>query len=105
MGRLQGISLLVVFSFVIPLIIRSNQGTRSPLVHANATESLNFQLTWLLISAIAIVLSLITLGLGFLLVFPLSIGAMIFMIIVMIKATGAAKRGETYRYPLCIRFL
>lgn len=104
-----GLAWLGIFTFAIPLIIRQGQGARSRFVREHATESLNFQLTCLLVGFAAGVLmvipAILTLGLALLLLFPLMIGYTIFMIVVMAKAGGAAKTGRSYRYPLTIRFL
>ena len=85
----------------IPLFIRETQGKESRYVHAHATESLNFQLTWLLIGVVVVLLTVITFGLALLLVIP----ATIFMIVVMLKAGSAAKAGTFYRYPFTLRFV
>ncbi len=100
---------LGIFAFVVPLVIRQVQGERSRFVKANATESLNFQLTWLMIglaaSALSVIPAILTFGLAYLLFIPIWIGFWIFMIVVMIKAGSAAKRGILYRYPLTFRFI
>lgn len=99
------IAWLGLFAFAIPLYIRSDAGRRSRFVYAHATESLNFQLTWLLFSAVCWLLILFSFGiLLFVLVLPM-LAASIFMIVAMVKAGMAASRGEYYRYPLCIHFV
>ena len=111
---------LGIFVFAIPLVIRQVQGQRSRFVMHHSTESLNFQLTCLLVSFVAVIIActvlaimaipaILTLGLAYallgLLAAGLAIAYTIFVIVVMAKAGNAAKRGESYRYPLTIRFV
>lgn len=100
---------LGIFAFVIPLIIRQTQGQRSRFVMQHATESLNFQLTCLAVSAavvaVLILPAILTFGIVLMLLVPLAIGYTIFMIVVMAKAGSAAKSGYLYRYPLTFRFV
>ncbi len=71
----------------------------SPFVREHAAESLNFQLSVLIYGAISGILCLIFIGI-------LMLAALgIFSFIVMILATVAAAKGQSYRYPLTIRFV
>ena len=81
-----------------PLIIMLVFGPRSAFVRANAVESLNFNLTWLLYGIIGVILALLLIG--FLILIALGIAYLVLIIIAF-----RANNGEVYRYPLTIRFV
>ena len=74
--------------FLCPLVIWLIYRYRSDYVRQHALESLNFQLSLLIYTAVAVIL----------------IGA-VAALIVIILATVAAAGGNEYRYPLTIRFV
>lgn len=84
----------VVLGFIAPLIVLLVQGEKSPFTRANAVESLNFQISLLIVG---IPLTIITCGLGAV-IFVVGI---VFEIIGGIKANG----GEEYRYPVALRLV
>lgn len=84
----------VVLGFIAPLIVLLVQGEKSPFTRANAVESLNFQISLLIVG---IPLTIITCGLGAV-IFVVGI---VFEIIGGIKANG----GEEYRYPAALRLV
>ena len=84
----------VVLGFIAPLIVLLVQGEKSPFTRANAVESLNFQISLLIVG---IPLTIITCGLGAV-IFVVGI---VFEIIGGIKANG----GEAYRYPAALRLV
>jgi uncharacterized Tic20 family protein len=84
----------VVIGFVAPLIVLLVQGNKSPFVRAHAVESLNFQISLLLVG---IPLTIITCGIGAI----IFVVAWVFEVIAGIKANN----GETYRYPVNIRMV
>jgi uncharacterized Tic20 family protein len=101
--------ILILFAWVPPLILRSkNPGDRN--IVRNANESLNFQLFWLISSAVLLTVYLIlgvaTLGIGLIvggiaglfLIFPV----LLFILISQIRATSAASAGRDFRYPLVL---
>ncbi|MFF0270781.1 DUF4870 domain-containing protein [Kribbella sp. NPDC004536] len=91
--------------FLCPLAVWLAFRNRSEFVRRNAVESLNFQISLLIYSAVASVLVFVTFGLGVLLVVPLvAIGA-VAAVVVIILATVAASNGAEYSYPLTIRFV
>jgi uncharacterized Tic20 family protein len=101
-----GIGLILgVFIWVPPLIIRT-KSTSGTFGRRHATESLNFQLYWLIMgAALAIptfILGILTLGLFAIVagLFYLAIG--IFIFIVMIIATIKGAQGSEYRYPFVL---
>lgn len=84
----------VVLGFIAPLIVLLVQGEKSPFTRVNAVESLNFQISLLIVG---IPLTIITCGLGAV-IFVVGI---VFEIIGGIKANG----GEEYRYPAALRLV
>ena len=73
---------------------------RSALVDHNGKESVNFQLSILIILIGGTIFGFVTLGLGFFLVIPLWFVGWILALIFQIQACAAASRGEYYRYPM-----
>jgi len=74
----------------------------SPFIDDHGREATNFWISVLLYSIIILPLATaITCGVGVILYIPL----LILVVIGVIKATIAAKRGEFYRYPATIRLL
>jgi len=91
--------------FLAPLFIMLTVGNQSRFVRRHAVESLNFQISLLIYSAVAIFFSIITIGLGLIIVIPLAIVALIWALVVVIKASIKAVNGEEYRYPLTLRLV
>ena len=82
-----------------PLIVWLIQKEKSPLVDQNGKESLNFQISITIYSFVAGMLIFAVIGVVLL---P---AVLIFALIMVIMAAVKTNRGETWRYPLCIRFL
>ncbi|TDW83467.1 DUF4870 domain-containing protein [Kribbella sp. VKM Ac-2566] len=95
----------LAMGFLCPLIIWLVFRDRSDFVRRHAVESLNFQISLLIYSALAAVLIFITFGLGVLIVVPLVVIGAIAALVVIILATVAASGGNDYSYPLTIRFI
>jgi uncharacterized protein len=91
--------------FLCPLVIWLIYRHRSDYVRLHALESLNFQLSLLIYTAVAVILVLITFGLGVLIIVPLILIGAVAALIVIILATVAAAGGNEYRYPLTIRMV
>lgn len=72
---------------------------RGPLIRQHSGTALNFQLTMLIASLIGAVLTIVLIGIFILL--AVSVVVIIFSII----AAVAANRGETYVYPIAIKFI
>ncbi|MDA7889783.1 DUF4870 domain-containing protein [Akkermansiaceae bacterium] len=98
---ISGLVGLGILGFIGPLVIMNSGSQTSTFVNHHATDSLNFQLSMLIYSALIFILGLITCGLGILLYIPLLVIGLVFEII----ATIAAKKGKTYLYPITIRFV
>lgn len=85
----------------------------SPFLDDHGREAVNFQLSLLAYFiggiVVATVFSAITLGIGAILVVPLSIVAPFALMALTawgcIRSAMAAHRGEFVRYPMCIRFI
>lgn len=96
-------------TFLGPLVLWLLSRERGPYARDQATEALNFNISWfvwgLVLVIAGVVLSIPTVGLA---IFPalLLLGALgiAWLILVIIAAVRAAG-GETYRYPLTIRFI
>ena len=84
----------VVIGFIAPLIVLLVQGDKSPFTRAHAVESLNFQITLLIVG---IPLTIITCGIGAI----IFVVGWVFEVIAGIKANN----GEEYRYPVNIRMV
>jgi len=82
-----------------PLIYWTIKKDEDPFVNDHGKESVNFQLTMLILMLISGLLSLVVIGFIFLAVFGLMM--IIFPIIAGLKAND----GETYRYPMTYRFI
>jgi uncharacterized protein len=96
---LSFVAAYLFLGFVAPLIILLVFGPRSAFVRANAVESLNFNLTWLLYGIAGVILAFLLIGIPILIV--LGIAYLVLIVIASIRANN----GEMYRYPLTIRFV
>jgi uncharacterized protein len=96
---LSFVAAYLFLGFVAPLVILLVFGQRSAFVRANAVESLNFNLSWLLYGVISVVLLVV--GIGIFLLIALGIAYVILIVIASIRANN----GELYRYPLTIRLV
>ncbi|MDF2960226.1 MAG: hypothetical protein K0S39_1961 [Paenibacillus sp.] len=91
--------LCFIGGFIAPLVIWLLKKDQSQYVAEHAKESLNFQISIMIYSFIASLLTLILIGV----VLLFAIG--IFALVVIILATIKANNGEMYRYPLTIRLV
>jgi uncharacterized Tic20 family protein len=96
---LSFVAAYIALGFLAPLIVLIVFGQRSAYVRANAVESLNFNLSWLLYAIVAGILLLI--GIGLLILIALGIAYVVLVIIASVRANN----GEFFRYPLTIRFV
>lgn len=91
---------LVALGHVLPpLIVYLSKKDQDPFVADQARESLNFQITCLLLFLVS--LPLICVGIGVLLVVLVGLFQLIFVIV----ASIAAHDGQRYRYPLTLRLV
>jgi uncharacterized Tic20 family protein len=84
---------------IAPLIVWLVKRGDSPEIDAHGKESINFQLSMLVYSAISAILCLVLVG--FVLLAILHILNVVLVIIASIRAS----EGKFYRYPITIRFL
>ena len=101
-----------VLGFVGPLFVWLWKRDEHGFVEHHAREALNFQLTALLAIAAAVALSIpamivgvLTLGVGLVLLGVLAAVAAVAWFVLPIVAAVKAANGEGYRYPVCIRFV
>ena len=88
--------LTFVAAILAPLIIYLIKKNESAFVEAHARESLNFQIT-VLIVCIGLIITII----GTLLLWVVAI----LVVVLVIVATIKASEGKLYRYPFTIRFI
>jgi len=103
------VAAFVALAFLGPLVVMLARGNHSPWVRRHAVESLNFQLSMLIYgvagTVIALVLTLVTLGIGLVVVIPLALAFAAFWLVMTIIGAVKANNGEDYRYPLTIRMV
>jgi uncharacterized Tic20 family protein len=90
---------LVLFSLLGPLIIWRTKGQSMPFVADQAKESLNFQITVLLLGLLFLVLALVLIGFVFLWI--LGVTNLVLVIIAAVQVSD----GKPYRYPFCLRLV
>lgn len=99
----------LLFGFLGPLIVWLTKREEHPYIDDQRKEALNFGLSVMIYSFAAvfltIFLSIVTLGLAFLLLFPVLMAFGIGVFVLIIIAATKASRGELYRYPLTIRMV
>ncbi len=111
-GLVVGLATAAVFGFVGPLLVWLFKRDEHPFTDHHAKESLNFQLTVLLVLVIAValaipalILGVLTLGIGLVLLAVLAVVAAVAWVVLPIIGAVKASNGEGYRYPLTIRFV
>jgi uncharacterized protein len=92
-------------AFVAPLIIWLLYKDRSALVAYHGKQNLNLQITALVFGAGAVVLGVVTLGIGFLITLPLWGLYALYAFVISIVAGVKAYNGEYYRIPMSINFI
>ena len=92
-----------------PLVVYLIKKDHDRFIAEHAREALNFQLTWLVggfaATVAAIIITVVTVGLGLIVFVPAAIAFAIAWLVFMVKASMAASRGEYYRYPLTVRLV
>ena len=89
----------VALGFLGPLLVMVTVGNRSAFVRQHAVEALNFNLSVLIYLAVSGVLAFVLIGI------PMLVAVGVLYLWTTVQAALAANRGETYRYPLSIRFV
>ena len=84
------------------LVMWRIKAKESDFLDDHGREAMNFQISLLIYSAVAVGLGVITLGLAL----PVAIFAVwVLRLVGCIRGALAANRGEYYRYPMCIRLI
>lgn len=88
-----------VFSFIPALIVWILKKDDSAYIGDQAKEALNFQITMILAQLASWILAWILIG------FVLAFIVWVINIVFCIIAAVSTSRGETYRYPFCLRLI
>ncbi|HWS78189.1 MAG TPA: DUF4870 domain-containing protein, partial [Thermomonas sp.] len=91
--------------FLGPLVIWLMKKETMPFVDDQAKEALNFNITVSAIFLVLLILSLLTLGLGFLLTVPIMLVVGLAALVLIIMAAIKANEGVAYRYPFTVRLI
>jgi uncharacterized protein len=91
--------------FIGPLVIWLVKKDTMPFVADQAKEALNFNITVSGIFLILLILSLLTLGIGFLITAPIMLIIGIAALVFIIMASVKANQGIAYRYPMTLRLV
>jgi uncharacterized Tic20 family protein len=97
LGHISGL----LFGFLGPLVVFLVMKERGHFIRNQSLEALNFQITVTIAVVAGIILGVVTLGIGFIVLPVIGVGALV----LMIMAAIAANRGEEYRYPLTLRLV
>ena len=96
----------VALAFLGPLVVYLVKRDEDPFVREHAAEALNFQLSCLLYGVVGGIVLVITIIFVFgLLLIPVAILLAIAWLVLTIVGAIKAAQGESFRYPLTIRFV
>ena len=90
---------------IVPAIAYVVFKDKSAFLKDHVKQQLNFQLTNLLVLAVAVIVSVMTLGVGLIVAIPAVVLFFVTDIVCSIRAALAATRGEEYHFPFAIDFL
>jgi hypothetical protein len=91
--------------FLGPLVIWLMKKDTMPFVADQAKESLNFNITISAIFLLLLILSFLTLGIGFLITVPIMLVVGLAALVLVIMAAIKANEGVAYRYPFAVRLI
>lgn len=91
--------------FLGPLVIWLMKRETMPFVDDQAKEALNFNITVSAIFVVLLILSFLTLGLGFLITVPIMLVVGLAALVLVIMAAIKANEGVAYRYPFALRLI
>jgi uncharacterized Tic20 family protein len=83
---------------ILPLILWLTQKEKSSFIDYHGKESVNFELTMLIVHLVGAATACCTFGI-------INMAAMICAIVFHIQGGMAANRGEKYQYPFCMRMI
>ncbi|TAM70098.1 MAG: DUF4870 domain-containing protein [Microbacteriaceae bacterium] len=89
----------IFFGFLPALIGYLVLKDRGPFVRQHSTSALNFQLTMLIAYVVGLILTIVIIGIFIILAVE------VVVIIFSIIAAIAANKGESYTYPMSIKFI
>lgn len=99
----------VPLTFLGPLVLWLMMRERGAFALDQAVEALNFNISWLLWSAVVVVLGAVsvvpTAGLGLIPVALVLVALALAWLILVIVAAVQTSNGVAYRYPLTVRFI
>ena len=90
---------VIGLGFLGPLIVLLTQGTKSARVRANAVESLNFEITFIISMVVSVLLIFVLVGIVTTILLPLA------WLILRILAAVQTSSGQDYRYPVNMRIV
>ncbi|MFA6134141.1 MAG: DUF4870 domain-containing protein [Phycisphaerae bacterium] len=99
LAAMAGFVFPFIGAIVGPLVIWLIKGNEHPFIDANGKNSLNFQISMVIYGLLSIPLWIIFIG-----IFTLA-AVVIVDVVCVIIATIKANEGETFKYPLTIRFV
>lgn len=94
-----------LLNIAVPLVVLLLKGSDSEFVAAHAREQLNFQISLVIYTVAAVLLAILTLGIGLLVIVPVYIVVAIVVVVATGLAAVAASGGRPYRLPFTIRFV
>lgn len=100
LGSLAGY-ILPLGNILLPLILWLVNKDKMPFVNDQGKESVNFQISITIYLLAALLVGIVTCGIGLLLVIVPGIFGLVMAIIACLEAN----KGVAYRYPLCIRMI
>ncbi|MGH8052785.1 MAG: DUF4870 domain-containing protein [Stenotrophomonas sp.] len=105
LSALTGVVTGGVGNIVGPLVIWLVKKDTMSFAADQAKEALNFNITLAIVALALVVLSVVTLGIGLIVVIPLSIALGVAWLVLTIMAGIKANEGVTYRYPFTLRLI
>lgn len=100
---------IFLFGIFLALILYLSADKNDVFTRGHAREALNFQLTyciiWIGATIVAVVLGVVTLGFALIVIIPAMVAMFVVGIVWAIKAAIAAGSGQSWKYPICFRFV
>ena len=94
-----------LLDIIVPVVAYVTLKDRSAFLKEHIRQQLNFQLTMFAATVVAVVGTIVTVGLGAFVAVPALLVMLLVDIVASIKGAVAASRGEEYRFPLTIDFV
>lgn len=90
---------------IVPAVAHFALGDKSEFLREHTKNQLNFQVTYLAVLAAAVVLSVITFGVGAIVAVPAVLFFFVLDMVTSIRAALAASRGEEYKFPMSLHLV